>query len=137
MAWRGRLLTIVGVGALSAGLLGACGGASGPKTVSVGQAENNGSVSLSSGDVLQVSLPANATTGFSWETVEHGSLTPAGSRYVPTPHRPGLVGSGGTAIFEFRATSPGAQHLKLTYAQHFDQSTPPAKVYSLTVDVSG
>ena len=64
------------------------------------------------------------------------TLSPEGSRYVPAPHPPGLVGSGGTAIFEFRATSHGAQRLKLTYAQHFDPSAKPAKVFSLTVEVA-
>jgi inhibitor of cysteine peptidase len=137
MAWRTRSLLGVGAGVLVAGLLAGCsGGGSGSGPVSVGASDDHGTVHLSTGQILEVSLPANPTTGFSWAVVEQSGLVAAGSRYVPAPHRPGLVGSGGTAVFEFRAPSRGVQHLDMTYAQHFDPSVPPARTFSLTVDVS-
>ena len=103
----------------------------------MGQAQNGSTVELAAHGTLTVSLPANPTTGYTWQATQQGSLVLRNSHYVAQPVKPGFVGSGGTATFVFQAGGPGTQHLVMTYAQHFDPTAKPGRTFSLTVKVSG
>lgn len=85
----------------------------------VGDADSGQTINLHVGDTLTVRLEANATTGYGWRTKERkgDSLATVGKQpeYVPDPVKPGVVGSGGHALFRFKATKPGTESLGFVY----------------------
>lgn len=134
---RSPLRPLLLCGLLAGVLLAACGGGGAPDQVTVGQAQNGSTVELAARGTLTVSLPANPTTGYTWQASQQGTLVLRSSHYVAQPVKPGLVGSGGTATFEFQASGAGPQHLVMTYAQHFDPTARPGRTFTLTVKVAG
>lgn len=103
-------------------LLGCAGGQNG--------LEESSPVGLSVGQVWELALPANPTTGYAWTLV----LPPAGAVlalesqvFHPAPQgTPGLVGAGGSQVFIFRALAPGDTHLEAVYARPWEKDQPPA-----------
>lgn len=93
------------------------------------------SVELRLGDELQVSLPANPTTGYQWEVnaVDDAILRPLG---VPTfePHG-GAVGGGGKMIMRFEAVGSGPTVLKLIYRRPFEKDRSGARTFAVDVTV--
>lgn len=90
------------------------------------------------GKPVEVSLKGNPTTGYSWRTaaLTGDSLEQLGKpKYVPRPHRPGMVGVGGTFLFTFKAVKPGKTTLKLVYVRPWEKNKPPAKTFSATIEV--
>jgi inhibitor of cysteine peptidase len=107
------------------------------RVVRVGPRANGGRVVLHRGDRLVVSLPGNATTGYSWRVsaVNRAILKPLGVTYVPKKVVPPKVGAGGTFVLHFRAIADGTTRLKLVYAQAGNATARPAKTFSLKVFV--
>jgi inhibitor of cysteine peptidase len=91
---------------------------------------------LTPGETFEVRLPANPTTGFSWELGP--SLDDAVVREVSTTYRPdesGKVGGGGTSIWKFAAVGPGRTRVVMLYRRPWEPEVAPAKVavYSVAV----
>jgi inhibitor of cysteine peptidase len=119
---------------LLAALLAACG----KKEMSIGRAENGGTVELKIGETLMVSLDSNITTGYSWEIAESDEsiLKLKGEpEYVEPKSDPQLVGAGGTQVFRFEALKAGQATLTLVYRRPWEKDVAPADTYSLTVTV--
>lgn len=121
------LVTTVAIGALATA-------AAAGTVVRVGPKSNGKVVQLKTSDILVVSLPGNATTGFSWKVraVDKTVLRPTSSKYVPRSSG-GKVGAGGTFVLRFRADHAGTTRLRLGYMQA--GSTKVAKTYALRVIV--
>jgi inhibitor of cysteine peptidase len=91
----------------------------GPReTVTVTDGQNHGTVTLRQGDILQVRLISNPSTGFAWRIAQNdrGVLQPVGDpRFV----RAGNVmpGVSGHQVFRFRAEGPGRFFLRLRYSR--------------------
>jgi predicted secreted protein len=102
--------------------------------VKVGPRANGTSMRLHERDLLVVSLPGNATTGFAWRvrSVDRKVLELLSSKYVPRKSG-GKVGTGGTYVFRFMAVAAGKTTLKLGYVQA--GGTTAAKTYQLTITV--
>lgn len=87
----------------------------------VGDADMGKTVNLRRGDTLTVRLEANATTGYGWRTKERkgDSLVTVGKQpeYVSDPAAPGVVGSGGHALFRFKAIKRGTETLGFVYVR--------------------
>ena len=128
-----RILTLVAVTAsvLAFGVGAAVAG----RIVKVGPGSNGKTTLLQPSDVLVVSLPGNATTGYAWRlrSVDKSVLRPGSVKYVPRTAPTGKVGSGGTYVLRFRALRIGATRLRLVYVR--SGSTRPAKTYVLNVIV--
>ena len=123
-----------------------------PKKVTLTDKDNGQKVMLNAGDTLIVRLKSNVTTGYSWrmagETPDKALsswLTMAGEPgYVPDPHAPHVVGSGGVQVFRFHAPPfKGAMEaihavpLMLEYRGPGDNGTgPAAKQWQVTVQVA-
>jgi predicted secreted protein len=107
------------------------------RVVRVGPRANGGRVILHREDRLVVSLPGNATTGYSWRvgSVNRTILKPLGVTYVPKKVTPPKVGAGGTFVLRFRAMANGMTRLKLVYAQAGNAAARPAKTFALKVFV--
>jgi len=105
------------------------------RQTAAGENDNNSSLTLPTNQVLVVALPANPTTGYQWEvkTVDSGVLKQLGDvTYQPDSN---LVGSGGTSTLVFLAAGKGKTELNLIYARSWEKNTPPAKTFTLQIEV--
>jgi len=86
-------------------------------------------------DGLLISLRGNPTTGYEWEIEdEPGALLERieGASYLPDPALAGLVGSGGTFYFRYRATTVGDGTIVLAYRRPW-VAGPPDRTVSFSV----
>jgi inhibitor of cysteine peptidase len=86
------------------------------------------------GDMMDVVLDGNPTTGFSWETaaIDESVLKQLGEPGFE-PHS-SLIGSGGKFTFRFQAVASGQTLLRLVYHRPWE-SVPPEKTFEVTVVV--
>lgn len=74
--------------------------------------------------VLEVKLESNPTTGYSWKWIKSDSnkiLDSIDATYVRTKVSNGVVGSGGTEIFKFKANKSGIDSLKFEYCRPWEE----------------
>lgn len=92
---------------------------------------------------LNISLPANATTGFQWfvQSYNHDLLMLQDYHYVPKPAAKGMTGVGGTAVFTFNVDprfydAPQITQVNFIYAQPWSplQSAGGAQVIVSSVE---
>jgi len=78
------------------------------------------------GDVLELRLPGNPTTGYTWQVTALPSQLQQQGEPV---HRSGsqMLGAGGITSFMFRTTTPGDTTLELVYRRPWEQNTLPQK----------
>lgn len=90
------------------------------------------SVELSIGQILEVALEENPTTGYVWEleTVDRDILQPVQTDYLVNQNS---IGSGGTAIFRFKAGREGRTFLKLICHRSFEKDSKPIGTFAATV----
>ena len=102
--------------------------------VIVGQ--DSGPVSVQMGQLLEVRLPMQAGTGYSWaassdtgnlEFIDQSTLHPWGG--APT------VGGSQTQMFIYRAIGPGEVTLRFVYRRPWEGGVPPAKTVAIPVTV--
>jgi inhibitor of cysteine peptidase len=85
------------------------------------------------GQEFTISLKANPTTGYDWECISvYEWIQPLGKTYQAD--KTGLVGSGGTDIFRFKAHGPGKAVLDFVYKRSWE--TTSIEQRSFTVEVS-
>jgi len=106
-----------------------------PAPVKLTDADNNKSVQLAVGQRIEIRLPANPTTGYSWLLQGFpGCLELANFSYAS--ERKSIPGAGGTQTVEFLAASPGEGDLKIVYRRPWEKSdVPAAKTFSVKVTV--
>jgi inhibitor of cysteine peptidase len=120
-----------------AALAGSASAQAGPDLrppVVVGEA--SGPVRLQLGQLLEVRLPMQAGTGYSWaassdsgnlEFIDQTTLHPWGG--VPT------VGGAQTQLFIYRAIGPGEALLRFAYRRPWEGGVPPAKTVEQKVTI--
>ncbi|HEY65600.1 MAG TPA: protease inhibitor I42 family protein [Caldilineae bacterium] len=96
-------------------------------------------VMLRPGQVLEIILPANPTTGYQWQMdptspIDEGVLTYLGDTYQPGGG-PGVVGAGGRWTGRFQAVNTGETEIRLVYVRPWEQEAKPAETFSLHVVV--
>jgi inhibitor of cysteine peptidase len=138
--WRmGIVLALFGALLLAA----ACGSndsvpsdADSDQPVVLGAEDNGEQVQLASGQVLEVTLESNPTTGYSWEVsdVDGTVLSQVGeAEFQEAPKESEeMVGVGGTETFRFSAAA-GETTLTLVYHRPWEEDVEPLETY--TVDV--
>jgi len=110
----------------------------GTADVMLGAADNGSQAELSSGQVLEVTLASNPTTGYSWQVseVDGAVLTQLGEaefQQAPTEGEP-LVGAGGTETFRFVAAT-GETTLALVYHRPWEEDVEPLEIFTVQVVV--
>ena len=86
---------------------------------------------------LLIALRGNPTTGYEWEIEdEPGAVLERieGASYLPDPALAGLVGSGGTFYFRYRATTVGEGTLLFAYRRPW-VAGPPDRTVSFSIVV--
>ena len=123
--------------AVAAGLAG-CGSLQPQTPAVVNASKSGGAVTLQTGDTLVVTLDAQPSTGYRWETLDlHGPvLVAVGSAdYLPAAVAPGTVGAPGDSVFRYQARDVGHATLELGYSRPFENGVAPARTvhYDVTV----
>ena len=104
-----------GAGLLLAILLPACGNGG---SATLGPDDDGTSITVAVGDVVEVSLPSNPSTGYAWhlgEELNEEILQVQSSEYVPEEDSEETVGSGGTEVWRFLGAGPGSAAVALVY----------------------
>ncbi|WP_378732870.1 protease inhibitor I42 family protein [Nocardia brasiliensis] len=109
-----------------------------PAPVTATDVDNGKERRLTVGQPLVVTLPANPSTGYSWQIAEvdtnvvRAQGEPA---FTPDPNVPVAPGSGGTSVWTFVGNAPGISRLTMDYLRPWEQGMEPAQTFSLTIKV--
>ena len=109
----------------------------GTQGTQVTDANNGEQVTIKSGEIVTVTLVSNPTTGYSWQVMEidNAILVQDGDpEYEQSPGSEGLVGSGGTETFRFKAVGTGETTLNLGYMRPWE-SVQPIETFVIQVVV--
>jgi general secretion pathway protein G len=90
------------------------------------------------GDVVEIKLDGNPTTGYSWSTtkLQGDSVKQNGDPAYAQKNNDGRVGGGGTFTFKFTVEKVGQSTLNLGYARPWEKVDPIQK-FTLVVKVEG
>lgn len=84
------------------------------------------------GQEFTIALHANPTTGYDWECASlYEWIQPLDKTYQAD--NPGLIGSGGTDIFVFKAHGKGKAVLVFTYKRSWETTIADQKSFSIEV----
>jgi inhibitor of cysteine peptidase len=113
------------------------GGPVAPKQVAlsqVGQEANGGEVTLAAGQLLEVVLPENASTGYSWELT--GALGPT-ARVVDdvSEYTSNMPGAGGLRRVLLRGLEAGSATFTAVYRRPWETGVAPIESFTLTLKV--
>jgi inhibitor of cysteine peptidase len=106
------------------------------ETLKVNDRANGSSVALQLGQFLEICLPANLGTGYSWtvSSAPNEILKLLAKDVRPTAEKD-KVGGTERQIFRFQVVARGSGGLELQYRRPWEKDTPPAKKYSLVIKV--
>ena len=106
----------------------------GPGATSLTAKDAGSTIHVKQGDIVQVSLSGNPTTGYTWEAMPgSGGLVQQGeAEFKPDSS---ALGSGGVMTLRFKATQPGTTDLKLIYHRPFEPNVPPLQSFEVTIVV--
>ncbi|MBN2385860.1 MAG: protease inhibitor I42 family protein [Anaerolineales bacterium] len=108
----------------------------GPQQVTLDAAHNGGQVSVRDNGLIVIRLPANPSTGYTWEPqdLDSGLFAQTGEP-VFTSDNPDLLGSGGIQVLTFRALRPGTATLTLVHHRPWETDVAPLETFTVTVTV--
>ena len=104
--------------------------------VTVGEKDNGTTVDLTQDETLVVKLPGNPTTGYSWAVVGDPSpLKLVKSSTQRSAKSKTMAGAPSVQCFRFQANAAGIVSLTLNYRRPWEHEAPPAKTYTLRVQI--
>ncbi|MBN1278090.1 MAG: protease inhibitor I42 family protein [Deltaproteobacteria bacterium] len=92
-------------------------------------------VEIRRGEILEISLQGNPTTGYMWEVdfVDKGVLSQTGeAEFIPDRI---ARGAGGKVVLRFEAARPGKTALRLVYHRSFEKDIPPVMAFEVNIVV--
>jgi inhibitor of cysteine peptidase len=89
-------------------------------------------ISLRTGDVVELRLQENPTTGYKWHFKAQGYPVYAvvAENYIAGGAAPG---AGGTRHWQIRAIAAGTAQIELIHARHWETEAPPAQTFTMTI----
>jgi inhibitor of cysteine peptidase len=103
--------------------------------VTLTEQDNGRRVPVQVGDLVEIHLAENATTGYRWAPDSHDAgavkLAEATARYPNT-----AVGSGGEAIFRFEVVGAGSSTLSLKYWRQWEGAGSIIQRFAVTLDAT-
>ncbi len=98
--------------------------------------DNGTSVTLATGEALELVLTSNPTTGYSWSAVEIPTcLEQEGEPEYDSDAPPGMMGAGGEDTWRFVAAEPGEGTLRLEYKKSWEGEVEAVEIYEIDVTV--
>ncbi|HSJ52886.1 MAG TPA: protease inhibitor I42 family protein [Anaerolineae bacterium] len=90
-----------------------------------------GPIDAAAGEVLAIVLPANPTTGYSWQVeADDAYLALLSQEFEPAGP---AVGAGGREVFQFRALRPGSTDLRFQYRRPWEGQAIETRQYQVTI----
>jgi inhibitor of cysteine peptidase len=116
-------------------LLAFCPSMARAATKVVTDADKGGTVTIKMGDVLEVRLSSNPTTGYAWYLMKQSTplLKPSGQSETQPP--PGVLGAPIVQIFDYAPTGKGTGVLLLHYVRSWMNPDPTEQQWSLHVTI--
>jgi len=100
----------------------------------IAEGDNGHEVTIAKGDELELSLSENPSTGYRWEL--SGKAAPVCELLNDNFEAAGTMpGRGGMHRWQFRAVQPGSGEIALQYRRSWEEGTPPARSYRVSVRV--
>jgi inhibitor of cysteine peptidase len=91
-------------------------------------------ISVNAGDEFIITLDSNPTTGYDWvENHDNSMLSLVYDKYKPDEVPAGLVGSGGTQYYRFKALKTGETEITLIYKQSWGTEADTTKVFNIEI----
>jgi len=105
-----------------------------PKMIQVDRSYDGREVTIAVGEIVEISLAENPTTGFRWdlEVKPEPACTLVRSTFEPATGPPG---KGGTHRWQFRAVRSGTGEIVLEYRRPWERNTPPGQTFKLSLRV--
>lgn len=103
--------------------------------VKLTETDAGSTVEMNVGDMLQVTLEGNPTTGYDWEMASGDAavLEQLGASTYKADSD--LMGAGGQVTLRFKAVAAGQTTLQLVYHRPWETDEPPAETFEVTVVV--
>jgi len=99
----------------------------------------DGKIFVSRDQVLEVRLPSNPSTGYSWYLTNSSNniMKQVGDWdfISDNPNQP--TGAAGTQVIRFVGTSAGTAELQLSYSRPWEKNKEPLEVYKITIESEG
>lgn len=93
-------------------------------------------VDLALGQVLELRLPENATTGFRWQVrSEPGPGCTIQQDTTESPPGPPIAGEGGTHVWRLEGVQVGTCQFSLAYVRPWETGRAPASTFELRINV--
>jgi inhibitor of cysteine peptidase len=97
--------------------------------------DNGKDVDLASNQTLVVKLASNPSTGYKWTVEGDPSPLKLQRDSYRKNTKSSAMGAPGMQILQFSAGGSGMANLKLNYHRSFEYNQPPAKTFTLRVNV--
>ena len=105
------------------------------KTMKADESMNGHTITVKKGEMIEVSLPGNPTTGFNWAAADLDTSILSQKGDAAFKADSNLVGAGGMVTLTFEAIETGTTTLTLNYMRSWETAVAPEKVFTLTVVV--
>ncbi|MBN1192370.1 MAG: protease inhibitor I42 family protein [Coriobacteriia bacterium] len=104
--------------------------------VKLDEGADGSTVALRAGDVLELTLGSNRTTGYAWEAVQvPDCLEQSGEPEYESKGMPGMMGAPGEETWRFTASEAGEGTLLLEYRRSWETEQDPAQTFEVEVNV--
>jgi inhibitor of cysteine peptidase len=98
------------------------------------ESHNNGSFAVAVGALIELALPGNPSSGFTWQRVGNRNGTVEREGDVQFRSNSNEAGDPGIYYFRFRALQPGSDAIRMVYAR-FEKSVGGARTFTVTIEV--
>jgi inhibitor of cysteine peptidase len=101
--------------------------------------DNLQTINLSTQQLLEVKLPSNPSTGYSWVAKESRSLSTVNQvdQRFESSASDNIVGAPGTTTIKFAPTAKGTTNLELVYKRPFEDNGEILNSYSIKINCEG
>ncbi|MCK5450520.1 MAG: protease inhibitor I42 family protein [Candidatus Omnitrophica bacterium] len=97
--------------------------------------DSNKGVTLGVGEILEIRLDSNPTTGYIWQCSHIGAKAPIKDIGTEYTSQAKAIGAGGTRIYRFKAVKPGEEKVYFEYSRPWEKEVDPAKRYFVKISV--
>jgi inhibitor of cysteine peptidase len=108
-----------------------------PTTIIIKEYSQKEEYLLKKGDIVEVILNANPSTGYMWsiENIDNLKLKIVDETYTAKKVKRDIVGSGGNKIYLFKAINKGNTAIDLIYSRPFEKELPPKKKFHVNLEI--
>ena len=106
-------------------------------TITINENNLKENYSLRQGDIVEVVLNANPSTGYEWQIVniDTSKVKIVNKTYTANNVNKDKVGSGGIMTYHFEAISKGNTAINITYFRSFEKELPPKKKFEINLEI--